>query len=47
MYTLTSKGDNQTTLTWAQKGFANEEGQQHSERGMDAFLASIKQVVER
>ena len=47
MYTLTPEGDSQTKLTWTQKGFANEEGQQHSESGMGAFLESIKKVVER
>ncbi len=47
MYTLTPKVNNQTTITWTQKGFANEEGRQHSESGMDAFLESIKKIVER
>jgi uncharacterized protein YndB with AHSA1/START domain len=46
-YKLTPKGDNQTEFTWSQKGFANEEGHKHSESGMDAFLAKIKETVER
>ena len=47
MYTLTPKANGHTMLTWTQKGFANEEGHQHSEGGMDAFLESIKKIVER
>ena len=46
-YTLTPKSDQVTTLTWAQKGFANEEGYKHSENGMDAFLANFKAIAER
>ncbi len=38
---------NITTLTWTQKGFANEDGHKHSESGMDAFLVSIKKIIER
>jgi uncharacterized protein YndB with AHSA1/START domain len=46
-YTLAADGDKQTKLTWTQAGFANEEGHKHSESGMDAFLQSIKTIVER
>ena len=46
-YTLTPKDDHTTTFTWTQKGFANEESLKHSESGMDVFLGSIKQIVER
>ncbi len=46
-YTLTPKSDDVTTLTWTQKGFANEEGYKHSESGMDAFLATFKAKAER
>ena len=46
-YTLAADGDKQTKLTWTQAGFANEEGRKHSESGMDAFLQSIKTIVER
>jgi uncharacterized protein YndB with AHSA1/START domain len=46
-YTLAGEGNNSTKLTWTQQGFANEEGHKHSESGMDAFLQSIKQIVER
>jgi uncharacterized protein YndB with AHSA1/START domain len=46
-YTIKDKGDSQTELTWTQQGFATEEGYQHSEGGMDAFLGSIKSIVEK
>ena len=46
-YTLTDKGDNQTELTWTQKGFTDEAGYKHSESGMDEFLKSIKSVIEK
>ncbi len=46
-YGLKKKDNNQTELTWTQKGFANEEGQQHSESGMQAFLEQIKGIVEK
>jgi uncharacterized protein YndB with AHSA1/START domain len=46
-YTIAPKDDSITNFTWTQKGFANEEGHKHSESGMDAFLASIKQIIER
>ncbi len=46
-YTLTKKGNNQTEFTWAQKGYANEEGYKHSESGMDEFLGQIKAIIER
>ena len=46
-YTLSNKGNNQTELTWAQEGFATQEGYEHSESGMDAFLQHIKTIIER
>ncbi len=33
-------------LTWSQSGFANEEGQKHSQSGMKEFLKSLKEVIE-
>lgn len=45
-YILTNKGNNQTELNWVQKGYANEEGQKHSENGMEDFLKSIKTIIE-
>jgi len=44
---LRKKDDNHTELIWTQQGFANEEAHKHSESGMDAFLASVKAVMER
>ena len=46
-YKLANEGGNQTQLTWTQNGFANEAGYNHSQSGMDAFLQSIKQIIER
>lgn len=45
-YTLVDNGDT-TNFTWTQKGFANEEGYQHSLGGMTAFLEQIKAIIER
>ena len=46
-YTLTPKEKNETTFTWTQKGYADEESYNHSKTGMDAFLKQIKEIVER
>jgi uncharacterized protein YndB with AHSA1/START domain len=46
-YTLIDKGNNTTNFTWTQKGFATEEGYQHSVGGMDEFLKKIKEIIER
>jgi len=46
-YDVVSKGNDQTQLTWTQKGYPDEERQKHSESGMDVFLKSIKEVVEK
>ena len=45
-YTLAPKSEDETTLTWTQRGFVNQEAQQNSESGMDAFLLTIKEVAE-
>jgi len=45
-YKMDKKGDF-TTLTWIQQGFAMEEGQQHAQSGMEAFMAQIKGIAER
>lgn len=39
--------DNKTRLTWTQKGYANEQAYEHSKSGMQAFLATIKALIER
>lgn len=46
-YTLDSKDNKHTTFTWTQKGFSNEDGYNHSKTGMDAFLKSVKEVIEK
>jgi len=46
-YRIDKKNDNLTTLTWIQKGYATEEGQQHGQSGMAAFLEQIKGIAER
>jgi uncharacterized protein YndB with AHSA1/START domain len=46
-YSLRKLDDTNTELTWTQQGFANEGAHKHSESGMDAFLASVKTVMER
>ncbi len=46
-YTLKKKDNNTTNFTWTQKGFATEEGYQHSLSGMQAFLEQIKTIAER
>ena len=45
-YSLESDDDQKTTFTWTQKGYATEEGYQHSLNGMKEFLEHIKQIVE-
>ncbi|MGI4862809.1 MAG: SRPBCC family protein [Janthinobacterium lividum] len=46
-YSLAAVHSQQTTLTWTQQGFATEEGYQHSEQGLAAFLQQIKHLAER
>lgn len=46
-YDVEPAGDAQTQLTWTMKGFTTEEGQQHSQNGMEAFLNKIKEIAER
>ena len=45
-YHIEKVADNQVKFTWTQEGFANEEGQQHSENGLHGMLQQIKQLVE-
>jgi uncharacterized protein YndB with AHSA1/START domain len=44
---ISSKSPGLTTFTWTQKGFANEQGYDHSKTGMTAFLEKVKEVIER
>jgi len=45
-YHIENVSDNQVKFTWTQEGFANEEGQQHSENGLFGMLEQIKKLVE-
>ena len=46
-YSLVPKGDNLTHFTWTQEGYVNQEGYEHSQSGMPAFLDQIKAIMER
>ncbi len=45
-YHIENLSDNQVKFTWTQEGFANKEGQQHSENGLFGMLEQIKKLVE-
>ena len=45
-YQIENLPDNRVKFTWTQEGFANEEGQQHSENGLYGMLEQIKKLVE-
>lgn len=46
-YTIEKIDEQRTRFTWTQKGYANENGYNHSLNGMVEFLASVKGVMER
>ena len=46
-YTLVDNGNSTTNFTWTQKGYATEEGYNHSQSGMADFLVQIKEIMER
>jgi uncharacterized protein YndB with AHSA1/START domain len=46
-YKLKVIDSNTTELTWIQKGFANEDGYNHSKNGMTDFLKAVKKVMEK
>ena len=46
-YSVKPKGENLTELSWTMKGYANEDGYNHSKNGMKAFLEQIKGIIER
>jgi len=46
-YTLESSDGKTTSFTWTQKGFASEQGYEHSKGGMKDFMEKIKSVIER
>lgn len=43
---IEKRADDQVEFTWTQEGFVNEEGQQHSEKGLAGMLGQIKQLAE-
>jgi len=45
-YQIDNISDKLVKFTWTQEGFANEEGQQHSENGLFGMLEQIKKLVE-
>ena len=46
-YQLEHLANNHVKFTWTQEGFANEEGQQHSEKGLEGMLDQIKKIAEK
>ena len=46
-YTIDNIAENKLKFTWMQEGFANEEGQKHSENGLFGMLEQIKKLVEK
>lgn len=47
IYNLKRIDDRTTQFTWTQKGYANEQGYEHSKSGMSVFLESVKKVIEK
>ena len=46
-YTLAAIDEQTIRFTWTQRGYANEQGYEHSKGGMTEFLAKVKEVMER
>ncbi|MFC0186646.1 SRPBCC domain-containing protein [Fictibacillus aquaticus] len=46
-YELSELNRNLTKLTWTQKGYASEEGYNHSNNVIDSLLFKIKKIAER
>ncbi len=46
-YNVDLMDGNKSRFTWTQKGFAGEEGYEHSKNGMKLLLEKIKNIVER
>ena len=47
IYTIKRIDDKTTEFTWTQKGFANEDGYNHSKNGMLEFLEGVKKVMQK
>jgi uncharacterized protein YndB with AHSA1/START domain len=46
-YNVDVIGSNKTRFTWTQKGFAGEQGYEHSKNGTKTLLDKIKEIIER
>ena len=46
-YEIEETDNGNVLLKWTQEGFANEQGQAHSEKGLPAMLEQIKNLVEK
>jgi uncharacterized protein YndB with AHSA1/START domain len=46
-YSIIELSSNQCSFTWSQKGFATEEGYNHSLSGMEELLKTIKTIAEQ
>ncbi len=47
IYNIAAISDSRSIFTWTQIGFATEAGYNHTSSGMEAFLNTIKQIIER
>ena len=46
-YEIEKSANNRVIFRWTQEGFANEQGQQHSENGLYGMLEQIKKLAEK
>jgi hypothetical protein len=45
-YQIEDNTENKVKFTWTQKGFANKDGQCHTEQGLKTMLEQIKKLAE-
>lgn len=46
-YQIEKLNDNTVNFTWHQQGFSSEEGQKHTEQGLNGMLEKIKELTEK
>jgi uncharacterized protein YndB with AHSA1/START domain len=46
-YSIDEVSDSEVKFTWTQKGFSSSEGFEHSQKGMEALLNTIKLIAEK
>jgi hypothetical protein len=46
-YKIDEVSDSEINFTWTQKGFSTSEGLEHSQKGMETLLNSIKTIAEK